>query len=199
MLVASAGHLDGTREEGAHEGLAKFYSFLSTGWLDYVVHAGSISVVGAAQGLRPLAPVLGILRGLFDGRLKINQTLVCFGPLHVQTLAVLDEQCSNLIAWRAIISERLQHSAGNEINQHPLALGGAVGCVILEAIFGIPKVMALLVDIILGYFVVLRRLGEDEHRRQTEVQLSQVARFCIGHLYEADHGNGGDETYSGQR
>lgn len=175
MLVTGAGHLNGTREQGAYEGLAKLHGLLSAGWLDYIVHAGSISVVGATQCLRSLAPVLGILRGLFDGRLKINQTFVCFWPLHVQTLAVFDEERSNPIAWRAIIAERLQHSAGNEINQHSLALGGAISCVILETTFGVSKIMALLVDIILGDFVVLRRLGEDKHRRQTQVQLAQVA------------------------
>lgn len=80
---------------------------------------------------------------------------------------MLYEQSSDIIARRTVVFECLQDSARYEIDEQSLAFGRAIGGVILETIFGVPKVMALLVYIVLSDLVVLWRLSEDQHGGQT--------------------------------
>ena len=80
---------------------------------------------------------------------------------------MLYEQSSDIVAGRAIVFECLQDSARHEIDEQSLAFGRTVGGVILETIFGVSKVMALLVYVVLSDLVVLWRLGKDQHRGQT--------------------------------
>lgn len=113
--------------------------------------------------------------GSLDGRLKVDETLVRFGALQVEALAVFDELLPDVVAWSAVILERLQNSLGHEVDQQSLTLRRTVGGVVLKAIFSVSKVVTLLVDIILGHLVVLWRLRKHQHRGKTQVKLAQVA------------------------
>lgn len=76
---------------------------------------------------------------------------------------MLDEQLPDVVSRGAVVFECLKNTLRNEVDKQSLTLGGAIGGVILKAIFRVAKVMALLVDIILSHFVVLWRLREHEN------------------------------------